>query len=537
MSNEVSILLRAKDGFSGVFHKMDSGIKTMMSAVAGYFSAGAVMGAIKEFSRALTEIKHSSDQLGISTTAFQVLAESAQKSGLNVESLQRGFAALKDAQGQAAAGGDNPITKALQGLNIEIKDFIALSPDKAFELLSQKMVQAGGDVVQISAIFDLIGKQAGYKFNAVMREVGSKGIAELAAGMEAQGKLISEAMINTMALVERAIIETKQKLTAGVAWQLQSAAKFSGKDWAAIAVTGIAGYIVALARVQEEVTKENQLQAAGAKIEEDRRAKAAADSQKAAEALAKKTAATKAEWQRLVDVDKAQKELDSTIREGKLSGADPDEKKAILVQEAMAVADRISALMGVKNAESIILELRNEQAQLANQIAEIDRQAADRNVKKAQEAAQSYLGTRLQLAQLMLAAGEEAGAGAGQQMQALRAQTVRDFVTEQKAKIATHMTARHERAVIQALEARAGKNWENIGKLKPAEQDLVKGAKRKADAELEAWAKGVQAEVEQRRAQKLIDAIEKAQKAMSEAHIRKLEEVRILLDKNLKAQR
>jgi hypothetical protein len=193
--------------------------------------------------------------------------------------------------------------------------------------------------------------------------------------------------------------------------------------------------------------------------------------------------------------------------------------------------------MGVKNAESIILELRNEQAQLANQIAEIDRQAADRNVKKAQEAAQSYLGTRLQLAQLMLAAGEEAGAGAGQQMQALRAQTVRDFVTEQKAKIATHMTARHERAVIQALEARAGKNWENIGKLKPAEQDLVKGAKRKADAELEAWAKGVQAEVEQRRAQKLIDAIEKAQKAMSEAHIRKLEEVRILLDKNLKAQR
>lgn len=358
---------------AGGFEKAWKGFSARM---AGMISVGTVIAGLNKMREAISGIRDESQQMGVSVETFQVLREKAQTAGIKMEQLAAVFSKIRAAQGDALNGQNSPVVKALKDLNIEVADFVSASPERAFEMLSQKVKTAGGDVKQLSAVFNIIGKEAGPRFQQLMSEIGAKGIESMADAMRKDGALVSDSMVNTMADIENAVTKTWNRVTAKTANALQKMARWSGKDWLKAAVTPLGLTAADLVMGENKETQADISARQVAKLDEEKRAKEARAAAAKAEQEAKAKRDTESRWKAMQELARLEEQLSQVKKEGEMAGMTPQQKKQELANDYGALQDRIMGLAGVKNAEAQILEYKIEQKKISNEIAAIDRQQA-----------------------------------------------------------------------------------------------------------------------------------------------------------------
>jgi len=203
-------------------------IASIGRTIAVAFSIGAVVAFTKSVIGFASEIRHTADNLNVSTDALQSLNSVALKYGVTVEDLQKGLAKLRQSQGKVVEG-DKEYTDALALLNIEVKEFGRADTAKALELLARGFTKANGSALAYSAVQDLLGRGA-KKMTAFLKELSKTGLEGMTRQAKNAGTVIEEDLITKLELAGTRMEELGLKAkvfgaeligvlaTAGEAW-------------------------------------------------------------------------------------------------------------------------------------------------------------------------------------------------------------------------------------------------------------------------------------------------------------------------------
>jgi len=176
-----------------------SSIAKIGGTLAAAFSIRAIVGFTKSVVDFASEIRHTADNLNVSTDALQALNSVSLKYGMTVEDLHKGLGKLRQSQGKVAEG-DKEYTDAVELLNINLKEFEKADTARALELLAKGYAAAGGSALAFSAVQDLMGRSA-KKATAFMEELARMGLKPMIAGAKTAGMVIKEDLITELELM------------------------------------------------------------------------------------------------------------------------------------------------------------------------------------------------------------------------------------------------------------------------------------------------------------------------------------------------
>ena len=188
--------VRDSTGATKKFSRELAGIGRMMATA---FSVGAIIAATKRVVDFASEIRHTADNLNVTTEGLQALNVSALKYGMNVADMVKLLGKLRQSQGKAAEG-DKEYTDSLKLLNIEEKKFARANTDKALEMIARAYVKSGESALAFSAVQDLVGR-SGKKATAFLVELAEKGMGGLIDEADKAGTMINEKLITQLELL------------------------------------------------------------------------------------------------------------------------------------------------------------------------------------------------------------------------------------------------------------------------------------------------------------------------------------------------
>ena len=208
-------------------------LSSMGRSLAGAFSVVSIVRATKGLVDFASSIRHTADNLGVTTDELQGLNATALKSGVAVDALTKALAKIKDAQGNLRAGGEDAkrYADALAAMGLSQKKFIQAGPAEALALVGRAYSEAGESTEAFSAISDILGERIGPRLISMLRELGDDGLQGVIDKAKEAGMVIEDELITKLELLGTRAEQTKLRVQVGFAYALDRIA--TGTDQSA----------------------------------------------------------------------------------------------------------------------------------------------------------------------------------------------------------------------------------------------------------------------------------------------------------------
>jgi ABC-type Fe3+-hydroxamate transport system substrate-binding protein len=237
--------------------KFQSDLKRVGSMIGVSFSAAAVIGLTKSLVSFASSIRHSADNLEITTASLQGLNALALKYGVTTEQVSKSLAKLLVVQGEVAAG-SKTYNQSLENLGINLEEFINLAPDAALESLAKAYKNADNQQQAFADVAKILGERIGPRLTAMLKELADDGLESVIQKSRTAGQAIEDDMITKLEALGTKTEQTSLKIK--VAWAEimaaigDGASAIGGQLGEASAMTGGAkGYLKALVNPIEGV--------------------------------------------------------------------------------------------------------------------------------------------------------------------------------------------------------------------------------------------------------------------------------------------
>jgi len=185
-----------------------------IAQVGGTLAAAFSIRAIAQFTKSVidfaSKIRHTADNLNVSTDSLQSLNSAALKYGVTVEDLQKGLAKLRQSQGKVVEK-DKEYLDALKLLKINAEAFGNVGTDKALEMIAKAYADSGQSALAFSGVLDLMGRSA-KKSTAFLVELADVGLGGMISGEKATGDVIGEQTITRLELAGTRMDQLKLKM-------------------------------------------------------------------------------------------------------------------------------------------------------------------------------------------------------------------------------------------------------------------------------------------------------------------------------------
>ena len=185
-----------------------------IAQIGGTLAAAFSIRAIAQFTKSVvsfaSEIRHTADNLNVSTDSLQALNSVALKYGVTVEDLQKGLAKLRQSQGKVVEK-DKEYLDALKLLKIKAEEFGNVGTDKALEMIAKAYTKSGQSALAFSGVMDLMGRSA-KKSTAFLVELADVGLGGMIRSAKTAGDVINEQMITRLELAGTRMDQLKLKM-------------------------------------------------------------------------------------------------------------------------------------------------------------------------------------------------------------------------------------------------------------------------------------------------------------------------------------
>ena len=211
--------------------------------VAGAGAAAIAIGRIREAMNQIDDTNDAAARLGVTFSELKGLRLSlGEATGIDTEAIDSAIIKMQVSLGEAARDGSSKASQALAELGLNAEKLIAGGPQRAIEMLAEKISKVQSRSEQLQLIFDILGK-SGLSLAAALRE-SPEGLREAAEWAEKNLSLTTQ-QVNQVAMandawdrVGLAIQNILQRLAAEVSPLLQViaedvlgvAANFDGVD-------------------------------------------------------------------------------------------------------------------------------------------------------------------------------------------------------------------------------------------------------------------------------------------------------------------
>lgn len=177
--------------------RLQGELKAVGRTIAAAFSVGAIVAATRSVIAFASEIRHTADNLGITTDELQGLNDVALEFGLSTENIRDRLSKLVVVQGRAAEG-QVAYLKALDQLNISHDDFINASPAEAFELLATGVANAKSEQEALSALSKIYSEENAPRLVAMLKKIGNEGLQTIIDKSKEAGRSLDEDLITKL---------------------------------------------------------------------------------------------------------------------------------------------------------------------------------------------------------------------------------------------------------------------------------------------------------------------------------------------------
>lgn len=157
------------------------------------------------------QIKHMSEQTGISTENLSVLKYMSDETGVSFETLSKGFKKLSTSMFELTAGGAGAglVKKSFEALGITSKDLADTDGDllKVMELIADKMKDMPDGYIKSAASTELLGR-AGRELIPILDQ-GGDAVEEFRAKAESLGLVLDATTIDKMEELHKSVASMK----------------------------------------------------------------------------------------------------------------------------------------------------------------------------------------------------------------------------------------------------------------------------------------------------------------------------------------
>lgn len=175
-------------------------LTSIVSRFAGPVALGFAVKKLYDFTTAAVDaadnIKDTSDQLGITTDAYQELAYAATLSGSSASGLEAAMRRLNVRAGEAVDGSDEA-RDAFSRLGISVQEVATSSPDQLFAKIADGIAKLDSPATRAAAAVKIFGKE-GAKLVPMLSQ-GATEIDRLRDAAQKSGAVINENLINKAA--------------------------------------------------------------------------------------------------------------------------------------------------------------------------------------------------------------------------------------------------------------------------------------------------------------------------------------------------
>jgi hypothetical protein len=154
-------------------------IKSLLAPLLIVTSLVSIFAAFGRSARQLDEAGKASQRLGMSMETFQALSQVAEEAGSSMEQMSTLLTFMNRNLGNLAAGSTSA-QKAFAGIGLTFADLQNLSPEKQFELISQRIMALPTVAERTRAAMAILGRQ-GAASMGLIADVASGAVSEVKA--------------------------------------------------------------------------------------------------------------------------------------------------------------------------------------------------------------------------------------------------------------------------------------------------------------------------------------------------------------------
>jgi hypothetical protein len=159
------------------------------AALGASFGLAAIVATTKSIINFASEIRHTADNLNVTTDELQALNAVAIKYGLSLEDVVKLMSKVRQSQGQVEQGLSTQV-RALEKLNLEQKDFAGSRSIDALLQIARAYRKNKDDAGAFAAVADLLGRQ-GRRATAMLVEMSEVDMSQLIRDLKEMGKISS----------------------------------------------------------------------------------------------------------------------------------------------------------------------------------------------------------------------------------------------------------------------------------------------------------------------------------------------------------
>jgi hypothetical protein len=205
--------MRDSESAAKRFQQTISGVGRALGAA---FSVGAIINYTKRLVDFASEIRHTADNLEVSTDALQGLNAMGLRYGVTVEMLGRALSKMLIAQ-DGVMKGEKRYTDALRALNIDAQKFINMDSAGAIEAIGRGYSSAEDQASAFAAVADLLGERVGPRLTAMLKALGDEGLQTVIDKAKEAGSVIDEQLITRLEALGTSVDSTALRIKVGFA--------------------------------------------------------------------------------------------------------------------------------------------------------------------------------------------------------------------------------------------------------------------------------------------------------------------------------
>lgn len=178
-------------------------ISSLLAPLLIVTSLVSIFAAIGKSSRSLDEAGKTARRLGMSMTSFQNLGQVAEEAGVSVEQMGTLLTIMSRNLGNLA-NGSSAAQKAFGRLGLSLSDLQGLSPERQFELISQRIMTLPTAAERTAAAMAIFGRQ-GASAMGLISDASTGAVSEVSRLREQLGMNLTDAQVKGIEMMNDAL--------------------------------------------------------------------------------------------------------------------------------------------------------------------------------------------------------------------------------------------------------------------------------------------------------------------------------------------
>jgi hypothetical protein len=192
--------------FRGSIQLLIVTIKALLIPLAIVTSITSFFTALGSAARDLDEASKSAQRLGMSMTTFQNLSQVADEAGVSIGQMSGLLTVMTRNLGNLT-NGSKSAQKAFAGIGLTLADLQSLSPERQFELISQRIMALPTAAERTAAAMSIFGRQ-GAAAMGLISDVASGAYSDIAKLREQLGLNLTDSQVKGIEIMNDAIGRT-----------------------------------------------------------------------------------------------------------------------------------------------------------------------------------------------------------------------------------------------------------------------------------------------------------------------------------------